>query len=211
MKAFETTIGPKQQVRNLLCSHAAKLPTVRKIFTLPSREALCYYTFKQKFPTAAITCIENQKDIVKILHEKDIECQHTDIKTYANNVVNLERHHDVVFLDYYSFLSAGILEEIKAFIGNDNIIHQGKPTILGITLMKGMRQNKQDTLDLLSKYRWKGYRTGTENTLKAVSEGVCGFLDIEFEFTDIKLLESVEYSASKGSTPMYFLLFKLLK
>ena len=212
MKAFETNLGPKQEVRNLICSHSENIiPNVKKIFTLPSKEALCYYTFKERFPKANISCIERDESIARILWDKDIECQVTTIKDYAKSKVTLERHHDIVFLDYYSFLSAGILDEIKTFVTNDNIIHPNKDVIVGITLMKAMRRDGEKTLDLLSDYRYKGYRSGTDNEVSQVASGILGFLDIECYLRDVELLESLEYKASKNSTSMYFLLLKIVK
>jgi hypothetical protein len=214
MKAFETSTGSKQAIRYSICNQAELTlgkDNIKKIFTLPSREALCYYVFKERFPKASIACIEREKEIVEHLHSKDIECLHTDIKNYSKERTVLERHHDIVFLDYYSFLSTNILSEIKAFISNDNIIHKGKPSLVGITLMKGMRKGKEDTLDLLSDYRWEGYRTGTENNIGDVTEGILGFLDLELDIHNIEVLESIEYKAQEQSTPMYFILLKITK
>jgi hypothetical protein len=214
MKPFETTQGPKQEVRNLICNHAElHLGTnnIKKIFTLPSKEALCYYNFKERFPKASIKCIEYKEEIVKILHNKDIECQHINIKDYAKNIINLERHHDIIFLDYYSFLSKNILDEISAFITNDNIIHPNKTSIIGITLMKAMRQDKNETLELLSDYRYKGDRKGTKNEVAQIAEGLENFLDVNFNLSNIEELEAIEYKADKKSTSMYFILLKVTK
>jgi hypothetical protein len=211
-KAFETMTGDKQEIREMICYHAKQeIPNVRKIFTLPSREALCYHTFKKKFPVANIECIERKEDIVDELHDKGIECKWTDIKTYATLGIK-EMHHDVVFLDYYSFLRENILDEIKTFVGNDNIIHSDKPCILGITLSKGMRRDKDLTLDLLSEFRWKGHRTGTENNIEQVTEGIHGFLDISFNLTELEVLYTKQYEADDDkSATMYFILLKIVK
>jgi hypothetical protein len=212
MKSFEIDKGPKQQVRNLICSHAEnEIGNVKRIFTLPSKEALCYHTFKLKFPQSAVSCIEREASIVRILHDKDIDCEQTTILDFAVSKTRLERHFDVVFLDYYSYLTGDILNEIRAFINNDNIIHPTKPTILAITLMKAMRSDKSETLDLLSKYRWQGYRSGTNNDVNQVAEGLLGFIEVEFDFTNVKLLESFQYQATGNSAPMYFILLKITK
>jgi hypothetical protein len=130
----------------------------------------------------------------------------------CDNLSSIEMHHDVVFLDYYSFLRENILDEIKTFVGNDNIIHSDKPCILGITLSKGMRRDKDLTLDLLSEFRWKGHRTGTENNIEQVTEGIHGFLDISFNLTELEVLYTKQYEADDDkSATMYFILLKIVK
>lgn len=205
-KSFETSVGEKQRCRDLLCSRSKEVlgTSIKKILTLPSREALCYHTFNKAFKRAKIVCIERDLDICEDLWKQDIDCINTTIQDYAQEKTRVEQHHDVLFLDYYSFMSKSILEDLKALIKNRNILHKGKRAVIGITLMKGMRQNKDETLKIMQNYIYKGERLVMSNTVDSVGEALCNFLGCEFELDEVTDLDRIEYRAQDNSTPMYF-------
>lgn len=210
-KAFETSQGEKQNCRDLLCLRSDEYigyENVKKIFTLPSREALCYKTFKSHYKRPKIVCVERDEEICSYLwDEKNIDCINSSIQEYANEKVSPEQHHDVVFLDYYSFLSENIKRDIRAFIANRNILHKEKKMILGLTLQKGMRKGKEATLESMRDYLYKGHRREMLNTLELTEEFLHNYLACDFDLEEVATLESREYQAAEGSTPMYFFVF----
>jgi hypothetical protein len=210
-KAFETRQGPKEWCRNRICTLAKEhLPKVSKIFTLPSKEALCYTTFKKSFPKASVVCIERDRDICKQLWLKDIDATHTTISEYAEERKRSEKHHDVCFLDYYSFLSEKVIKEIDVFTSNDNILHPEEESIIAITLMKGMRVGKTKTMKFVADHTYKSNIYEVDNNLETTGNALHVFLATKFNNVD--LLEKLEYSAEEGkSTKMYFYVFKIRK
>jgi len=213
IKPFETTEGPKQSCRDLICDVAgSELDQIKKVFTLPSREALCYHTFTKRYPKAKIACVEREQKICETLWDQGIDCTKTTVREYCNERKRPEQHHDIVFLDYYSFLSEDILNDVRAFLANDNILHPGKPFVLALTLAKGMRVHKDATLSALQTYVYDGERTGVQNDLDAVASALTGMIACDFlDFRDVRLAEAVEYRASSNSAQMYFVVFVITK
>lgn len=215
-KAFETSSGEKQNCRELICSIADEQlgqANIKKIFTLPSREALCYHTFKKHYKKAKVVCIERDTEIWRYLCEvKDIDCVNTTISEYSKERVSREQHHDIVFLDYYSFLSKKILEDVQGFVTNDNIVHANKKFVLAITLQKNIRRDKDTTISLLKDYIYRGNKKDIQNTIENVSIGITNYISCNMmDFKEVKLVEAKEYRANKNSADMYFIVISVEK
>lgn len=215
-KAFETIYGDKQRCRELICELADQeigYSQVKKIFTLPSKEALCYEVFKRHYKRPRIVCIERDPEICEYLwDEKNIDCTNTTVRDYSQEKVSPEQHHDIIFLDYYSFLSKDILEDIKCFLENDNILHKNKKSIIAITLMKGMRVNKNNTISVMREFIYQGERKEITNNVENVTNAIKNYIScLSIDCKEVKLLESLEYKAGENSSPMYFLVFSVEK
>jgi hypothetical protein len=210
-KSFEIKKGPKQSCRELLCHHASNLPTTpKRIFTLPGKEILCVKTFKKHFPKAQITGIERDPAIFEIICDKGVSCLNANIRqyVYSNNIPT--NHFDVVFLDYYSYLNEDVIQDIKAFLANRNIIHKGKPFVLGITLLKAIRGQVEEANQFMRNNIYNGHKQEVANTVQYVGDSLKNFISSEFlGLKSIKLVEAHDYKAIKTSSPMYFFCFTI--
>lgn len=214
MRSFETKIGPKQLCRDMLVLQAKNhIPQVNKILTLPGKEALCVKTFKKSFKKVNIVGIERDEEIFNYITDKHgINCLNCDVREYVESCSIKSQHHDIVFLDYYSYLNDNIIKDLKVFISNDNICHKDKPFILGITLMKAMRGNKNATLDFIKNNLYNIERKEIINSLENVKKSLISFIsNTRPDLYSIEMLWELEYQANIGSTPMYFLLLKITK
>jgi hypothetical protein len=210
-KSFEIATGPKQECRDILVDQATThLPGVKNIFTLPGREALCVQTFKRHYPQALIQGVERDEATFEIICSKGILCHNSDVNEFAKSKTLPTNHFDIVFLDYYSFFSKTILRDLKAFLGNKNIVHEGKPFILGLTLMKSVRRDYDDVLDFMKENIYLGDKSDVEPDLITTGSAVKNYLSDEFEdLKSIRLVQQLEYQAQAGSTPMYFFCFSI--
>ena len=214
MKSFETTLGPKQGIRESLVQVAlAHIVQVKKIFTLPGKECLCVNTFKQTFPQANIRAVERVKEDWESIIENNVDCTLGTVQDYANQITRPTMHHDIIFLDYFSFLNKDVLTGIKSMIQNSFILHRGKKAILGITLMKAIRQEKDDMLDFINENVYLSKGVVPENTLAMVGHALHCWINRENQtyLQKVELLDSKEYRASETSTPMYFYTFLIEK
>lgn len=208
-KSFETNQGDKQLVRELLIKHAEDPKT---ILTLPGRKMLCAKAFKKEWPKANAIAVErNPEDWESI--SQSLLCYNCDLKTYLRSQTIKVSHLDLAFLDYFSFLNASVEEDIQLLLKNENLLHPNKSTILGITLMKAMRGEAEDTLEKMKKTIFDGNYKDRQNSLEEVGTYLTHFMidttiDISISF---RLLESLEYKADSGSASMYFFCFKVTK
>lgn len=210
-KSFERIKGPKQQIRELLCRYS---PLAKTILTLPSRKGLCVKTFRRLLNKPVIIGVERDKEIVNEIRENlNITCYHSDLTDYINTQIISTNHFDICFLDYYSNLTNNVMDNIKALIKNDNVIHLGKQCILGITVSKGLRQDGKDILNQMDETIFRFNNDPITNTLENTSSLIAHSL-IEEMFNykfNIEILESMEYNAKNGSSTMYFMCFKITK
>ena len=209
-KAYETDKGPKQECRDLIVQHAKSLEP-KTIFTLPAKQGLCVKTFRKHFKSTIIGVERDEKDFKIIQDTLNIQCYHSDVRQYVHAQTLKTNHHDVVFLDYFSFLNMNVIGDIKAFINNDNILHPDKPFIFAITLAKSMRGQTEDMLSFMSRVVVDGNQRGADNTLEEVNEALVSVLLESNENLGLECLVKKEYKAQKNSVPMYFLVFKLVK
>lgn len=204
-KSFETKKGPKQLCRNKLCD-SVKSPST--IITLPSKEMLCVKTFKKRFPKATIIGIESDKAIFNTIIEKGQQCYHTDIRGYLEHQVKPTNHVDLFFFDYYSFLNDNVIKDLQLFIDNDNIFHENKTSILGVTLLKAIRSGEGE--EILNRH--KGIKKVTRsNDLTSVVRTIV--LDLAIKLPRVSSIDSMyelEYKNPEGTT-MYFFILKVVK
>jgi hypothetical protein len=208
LRSFETEIGKKQACRDALCLIARSyLGDPKKILTLPGRELLCVKTFKKHFPSSNILGIERNTDDFEIICSKGVNCTNATVREYVSNQTLPTQHLDLVFLDYFSYLSPEIITDITSLLKNRNLLHKGKPFVLGLTLMKAMRGSKDETLDFMRDYIDNGSRIEITNTLSFVESALTAFLSCEFPSAkEITLEHSSEYMTECS---MYFLCFKV--
>jgi hypothetical protein len=214
MKSFETSQGPKQQVRDSIVSLAKDhIPHVHKILTLPGREALCVKTFQKHFPNSSIRGIERNKEDWQKIVDKGIDCIQGTVQDYASQVTSPTLHHDIVFLDYFSFFNKDVLTGIEDVVWNPYILHADKPTILGITLAKAIRHEKDEMLDFIRENIHLEYKEEPINNLDMVGRALLSRVTTKGRktFSHVETLNALEYSADKGSSLMYFFCFKLVK
>lgn len=210
-KAFETENGNKQRCRDLLCLHAKTLPSVKKIITLPSRECLCIKTFKKSFPKANVIAIERDPEIFQEISDKGFNCVNSSVREYIHHQTLMTSHADIVFLDYYSYLHEDIMQDIRALLTNNNLVHKGKPSIIGLTLMKSMRGKHVQGLDFMRDNIYDGHRKEIENNIKNVQDAITNFITCEIlDLEEFKFLEAFEYKADNNSTVMYFFIMKVI-
>lgn len=211
IKSFETQIGPKQLVRNLLVKHTESPFT---ILTLPGRKMLCHKTFKKAWPKSTVIGIERLRSDWEEI-SKQMLCYHCDVRSYIEMQKFQCSHLDLVFLDYFSFLNSSVEDDIRSLLRNENILHTGKSTVLGITLMKAIRGDSMETLGKMKSTIFDGKFIKRENNVEEVSRYLAHFMiDVTIDFPiSFELLEKFEYRADEegGSTPMYFFLFKIQK
>jgi hypothetical protein len=207
-RSFETDAGPKQDCRDDLCAATeAYLGTPKKIFTLPGRKALCVKTFKRHFPEANIVGVERIRDDFESICDLGINCTLSSVREYVKHQELPTQHFDVAFLDYFSYLSTEIIEDLDMFLKNRNILHKGKPFVLGLTLMKAMRGSKEDTLDFMKDYIYNGNRIEVANTLASVEMALTAYLSCSFPSAKEIILErSREYTTECS---MYFFCFQI--
>lgn len=209
-KSFEKTVGEKQSCREVLCEIAkTRIPSVKCIFTLPSKEALCYKTFLRHFPKSTIVGVEKDTKIYEDLMQNPdftFNVENVSVKEYAEKATR-GRHFDVVFLDYFSYLNEDIKNDIKLFVGNDNIVHPGTPFVLGITLLKSSRGG--DFVDIVKDLLWK--TSAPKNDLDTVRRALHGYIATELSPESIELVEAREYKAAAKSSAMYFFVFIINK
>ena len=213
MKSFETDQGSKQKVRDSLVAQAKEhLPHVHKILTLPGREALCVKTFRKHFPAATLRGVERNKEDWKKITSQGIDCIHGTVQDYSSQVTTPTLHHDVVFLDYFSFLNEDVLSGIESIVWNPYILHKNKQCILGITLMKAIRQEKDEMLELIRNNIHLEVKEEPVNNLDMVGRALLSKIMTKNRktLTSVELLDSLEYSAGEGSSTMYFFCFKVL-
>lgn len=207
-KSFEIQKGPKQQIRDLLVKHTNNPQT---ILTLPGRKMLCVKTFKKAWPKTTIMGIERSTEDWKEI-SKQMFCYNCDIRSYIELQKIKVSHLDLVFLDYFSFLNSSVEDDIKALLRNEYILHPGKQTILGITLMKSMRGESNQTLNKM-KSIFDGENRDRSNCLLDVGRYLSHFMiDNTIDYpVSFELLENIEYKADKNSSNMYFFCFKIVK
>jgi hypothetical protein len=214
-KAYETETGEKQKTRELICQYAmSELNKVGHAFTLPSRQALCIKTFKRYFPKIQVTGVELDKAICKVVQDKGYICENSTVRQFAQEKLRPTKHFDIVFLDYFSYLSSNIFKDIDEFINNDNIMHKGKSTIFAITLSENQRCNenkRNETLALLANYKWESNRYGVSADLKDVTNGIVGFISDNSKVKECIELHCNDYKATDKSKMMYFILLKIVK
>ena len=209
MKSYEISTD-KQDCRDKLVeitNQYIKVP--KKVISLPSKTAMCIKTFRKHWPDTGYIGIEREEEDWKEICEQGIDCYHSDIRQYIHAQTIPVQHCDLFFMDYYSYLSTEILGDIKALLNNRNLVHEGKTLILGLTLAKAMRGNKENTLDFMRDYIDDGHRIEITNSLENVEMALVNYLGCEFpEINSISLEYSVEYLTG---VPMYFLVFKIVK
>lgn len=213
-RSFEIEYGDKQRCRDELINQSKKHNiNVKKILTLPGEQALCVKTFKKSYPKANIIGIERDEQIHRVItEEKGIDCLNCDIREYIHSQTIKSQHHDIVFLDYYSYLNLSVVRDLQAFIKNDNICHKGKEFILGITLSRNMRVKKDDSIDFMRENLYNGRRRLIDNNLDDVCNSVWSFLSSQRNNLEHLSLEyKHKYSAQKGSCEMYFMIFRIIK
>lgn len=209
-KSFETTRGPKQQIRNLLVKHTASPKT---ILTLPGRKMLCAKLFKRTWPKATIIGLEQNVPAWEVI-SSEMFCYQCTLRSYVELQKITVSHLDLVFLDYFSYLNSSVEDDIKALLRNACLLHPGKETTLGITLMKAMRSESDETLEKMNTTIFDGEIHGKRaNSLGEVGRYLTHFMiDATIDFpVAFELVESVEYEAGAGSTRMYFYCFKVRK
>jgi len=208
-KSFETQKGPKQHVRDLLVKHTQNPQT---ILTLPGRKMLCVDTFKKSWPKATVLGIERLKEDWEEISQKML-CYNCDIRSYIELQKIKVNHLDLIFLDYFSFLNSSVEDDIKALLRNENLLHPNKSSILGITLMKSMRGESEETLNKMKTTIFDGKHKNRENSLEEVGQYLTHFMiDSTIDFPiSFELLENIEYKADKNSSSMYFFCFKITK
>ena len=207
MKSYEIS-NDKQACRDLLVTLTNEHTSPNKIITLPSKTALCVKTFKQAWPTANYIGIERDKDAFQEICKQGINCYLSDIREYIHSQTLKTQHVDMFFMDYYSYLNSNVIGDIKALLSNQNLVHKGKPLIIGLTLMKAMRGDKENTIDFMREYIDNGRRINIENNLSNIELALSTFLSNEFpSATETTMLESIEY---KTGVNMYFLVFKII-
>jgi len=210
-KAFETNQGPKQECRDLIVKHSKQL-NPKTIFTLPAKQGLCVKTFKKHLKPSTIIGVERDEKDFKIIQDTlNMQCYKSDIRQYVYSQTLKTNHHDVVFLDYFSFLNMNVIGDINAFINNDNILHPKKQFILAITLAKSMRGQTEDMLNYMSKVIVDGNQRNADNSLEDVEEALLSVLIDSHSNLGIECLVKKEYKAQQQSMPMYFLMFLLTK
>jgi len=212
-KSFEIKTGEKQKCRDLICEHAKlKNLNVKTILTLPGRKALCVETFRKQFKKPTIIGLErDSKDFAIIQETQQFQCFNADIRQWSHAQTLKTNHLDIVFLDYFSFLSTSVLGDITDLLTNDNILHPNKPTLLAITLAKSMRGYTDDMLKFMSSILVDGNRRSAENTLEDVATAVASHILDSIPTIGIETLVEKEYKAADKSASMYFLAYLLEK
>lgn len=208
MKSYEKS-DKKQLCRDMLVKLTEQhIGVPKKVITLPSETAMCVKTFKKHWPEANYIGIERDRDSWVKICKQGINCYNSDIRQFVHSQIIPGQHCDMFFMDYYSYLNANILGDIKGLLSNRNIIHKGKPMLLGLTLMKAMRGDKENTIDFMREYIDNGRRIEMENNLHNVESALATFLSNEFPSAEDTGLEySLEYETG---VPMYFLVFKII-
>lgn len=210
MKSFEIEGSKKEEIRDLIVSHAKTLLTPPQlIFTLPGKEMLDVKLFSEHFPDTPIIGIEQiPEDFEHILENapRNLTPYLTSIREYSQSPFKT-RHHSIVFLDYLGALTDHKRAEIRNFALNDCLLHPGKETILAITLAKANRSGGlEETLSFVEDLLEPGE---DPNTLHNIETIVCS--DVQGKGVGVELLECFEYVNSKGAVPMFFILYKICK
>lgn len=224
-KSFETTIGYKQQCREDIVTYAKHCniggPYVRaNVLTLPSREHICYDLFKATWPKARIICLESERDIADQLNDEGIHTIHAKTTDYLRSVDKYGGNFNIVFLDYYSFITQSVLDDVGLLVrGNDNnpflLQDPAKgPSVVAVTLQKAVRQGIDKTRSKLLSGLIK-----QEDCFREIENGcdinmVKSLLIRSMSSSDevnriVVPLIAREYKAEEGSTPMFFFLFKI--
>jgi len=203
-RPFETISGPKHDCRLKLIEATKEIGvTVPRILTLPSKEHLCYSTFKEGFPTSNIVCLERDKEIAAALNNKGITTECVDTTTYLESYQPWQQPFNTIFLDYYSFLTESVISDLKTIADKPNIVGDNW-SVLGLTLQKSIRHDKSRIEVILDKY----LRTRQNETIECDIDSVASLVACEiFRDYRVKIWHSVEYKATANSVPMWFYVF----
>lgn len=205
-KSFELS-KVKQLCRDKLLELTHKhIPEAKTIVTLPSRLGLCIKTFKSVYKKANYIAIERDPEIFQDICSQGVYCVNSDIREYIHSQTLPASHVDMFFMDYYSFLNEGVVGDIQAFIKNNNILHAGKTTIIGLTLSKGMRVDKERSIDFINDYLPDDVEGA--NQLDLIGKALVAMIAChEREVSMCELLYQKEYRTGQQ---MYFLVFKII-
>ena len=207
MPSFNTTTGPKQAIRNMICQ-AAKKENInpKRIFTLPAKDMLCVKTFQKNFPKANITGVEYDKQVFDIIANKaplGLTIENMSIGQFAKKE-NPGQHFDIAFLDYFSWLNRTTKQEVLDFVSNQNIVHPGKTTLLALTFQKANRQGTEHTQELIKEVKAR-YSRDWENN----KDNICLVIQDALRNYQPKVIAKQEYT-NEGGVPMYFFLLKIV-
>ena len=210
MRSFETTVGVKQKIRELLCKTTAQYYNTLspiEIFTLTSNEMIDYGMFKNHFPNAHITCVERDKVTHRSLRDAGVRALRGTTTQHFTERSRLEEPYNLLFLDYFGHLSSHIIADIDLLIhGNQNtpfLLPKDKPTVIGITLSKKMRSKQH--MHLFKSIITKQDEVITCNAINTQALLLSRF-DSKFEASAVST-NLMEYRASEQSYPMFFFCF----
>jgi len=207
MTAYETTTGPKQDCRQDIINAVTWEP--RKAFTLPGREALCVKAFQAQWPTMQIRAAEHVPSQWERLMEAGVDCECIDSTRYLHHADTVRSlHHDILNLDYVSFLHESIIEDLDIIARSTNITEKGKPTILAITLTKAIRLPSPVIAELLQESVSLLESDEQPNCLRHVGLVLQNRFGYQWS---VQPIVSREYKAGKMSTTMYFFLYKITR
>lgn len=206
IKPFETTAGPKQLCRlKLVDAIRETVDRTPRILTLPSKEHLCYDAFKTAFPVSNIVCLELDREIAATLNAQGITTENVDTTTYLKAYQPWQSPFDAIFLDYYSFLTESVIDDLRTVAAHSNVFGAGW-SVLGLTLQKAIRFDKSGIEGRID----QGLRTRQNEEIACDINTVAGFIECEiFHNFRVKLWHKVEYRASAESASMWFMIFLL--
>jgi hypothetical protein len=205
-KSFETSKA-KQACRDKLVELTKEHIVYPKLFvTLPSKFSLCAKTFKNTFKKTNIIGIERDPDIFNQICQDGIYCVNSNIRQWVHAQTIPTTHVDVIFMDYYSYLHEGIVDDIKAFLNNKNILHDNKRCLLALTLSKGMRVGKESTMEFLKDYLWDNELV--ENEVSTIGEALINIITCNERMP--KSAACIYDKEYRTGQQMYFFVFDIL-
>lgn len=209
----------KQACRDRIVSVSNQLlPQVGKVFTLPSKEALCAHTFRKAWPSCNIVGVEKIKRVWKQIDKTcNMDVINCSLSDYVKHIPPFMRFHfDVAYFDLVGSASPKNVGDIVSFIANNNVFHKGRASVIAMTFnsrcIHANRDITDKVLDDICDNVWFNNDEYVEYNPETAAALVMGRLSQKIKMIRVLDLHHVEqYQAQESSTPMFFMILHLEK